>query len=406
MKKILVIEDEQVIRENILKLLKAEGFDVTGAANGLQGLSSAMSNVPDVILCDVMMPKLDGYGVLAALRSNPVSATVPFVFLTGKADRAQMRQGMELGADDYLTKPFTKAELVGAIVSRLKKQQAVAEQYNSLRADNSKFTKNTCNRLEWLKTNLWGALEREEFQVYYQPQVNLKTGQITGAEALLRWQHPEKGQISPAEFIPVAEETGFIVPLGEWVLQTACRQVKAWHNAGLSGLRVAVNLSPRQFYQPNLSNRVAQILAQIGLPPSCLELELTESMMVEDAESALSALKNLKNLGVFISIDDFGTGYSSLSYLTQYPFDTLKIDRCFVSNIKEGCRNAAIVKAIIEMAHSLSLEVIAEGVETEAEKDFISRCECDTMQGYWFSPPLPAADFEKLLVQEKLQLNS
>jgi EAL domain-containing protein (putative c-di-GMP-specific phosphodiesterase class I)/FixJ family two-component response regulator len=399
MKKILVIEDEQVIRENILKLLKAEGFDVTGAANGLQGLSSAMSNVPDVILCDVMMPKLDGYGVLAALRSNPISATVPFVFLTGRADRSQMRQGMELGADDYLTKPFTKAELVGAVVSRLKKQQAVAEQYNSVRADNSKFTKNTCNRLEWLKTNLWGALEREEFQVYYQPQVNLKTGQITGAEALLRWQHPEKGQISPAEFIPIAEETGFIVPLGEWVLKTACRQLKAWHDAGLSGLRVAVNLSPRQFSQQNLSSRVAGILAEIGLPPSCLELELTESMMVDDAKSTCATLKSLKDLGVFISIDDFGTGYSSLSYLTQYPFDTLKIDRCFVSNIAEGCRNAAIVKAIINMAHSLSLEVIAEGVETEAEKDFISGYECDTMQGYWFSPPVPAADFEKLLVQ-------
>jgi EAL domain-containing protein (putative c-di-GMP-specific phosphodiesterase class I)/DNA-binding NarL/FixJ family response regulator len=405
MKKILVIEDEQVIRENILKLLKAEGFDVTGAANGLQGLSSAMSNVPDVILCDVMMPKLDGYGVLAALRSNPVSATVPFVFLTGKADRAQMRQGMELGADDYLTKPFTKAELVGAVVSRLKKQQAVAEQYNSVRAGNSKFIKNAGNELEWLKTNLWGALEREEFQVYYQPQVNLKTGQITGAEALVRWENPEKGQISPAEFIPVAEETGFIVPLGEWVLQTACRQIKAWHNAGLSGLRVAVNLSPRQFYQPNLSSRVAHILAQIGFPPSCLELELTESMMVHDAKSTCATLKSLKDLGVFISIDDFGTGYSSLSYLTQYPFDTLKIDRCFVSKIEEGCRNAPIVKAIIAMAHSLSLEVIAEGVETEAEKDFISGCECDTMQGYWFSPPLPPADFEKLLVQERVQVN-
>ncbi|MCU0541497.1 MAG: EAL domain-containing response regulator [Oscillatoriaceae cyanobacterium Prado104] len=398
MKKILVIEDEQIIRENILKLLKAEGFDVTGAENGLQGLSSAMSNFFDVILCDVMMPKLDGYGVLAALRSNPVSAAVPFVFLTGKADRAEMRQGMELGADDYLTKPFTKAELVGAVVSRLKKQQAVAEQYNSARTDNSKITKKSCNRLEWLKTNLWGALEREEFQVYYQPQVNLKTGQITGAEALLRWRHPEKGQISPAEFIPVAEETGFIVPLGEWVLKTACKQLKVWHNAGLSGLRMAVNLSARQFYQPNLSSRVAGILEEIGLHPSCLELELTESMMVQDAKIASKTLKNLKDLGVFISIDDFGTGYSSLSYLTQYPFDTLKIDRCFVSNIAEGCRNAAIVKAIINMAHSLSLEVVAEGVETEAEKDFISGYDCDTMQGYWFSPPVPAADFEKLLV--------
>ncbi|MEG4272132.1 MULTISPECIES: EAL domain-containing response regulator [unclassified Microcoleus] len=400
MKKILVIEDEQVIRENILKLLKAEGFDVTGAENGAQGLYAAVSNLPDVIICDVMMPELDGYGVLGALRSNPVTATVPFVFLTGKAERSEMRQGMELGADDYLTKPFSKAELVGAISSRLKKQEAVAEQYNTLRSPSSELSQDAADKLEQIKTSLCVALEREEFQVYYQPQVNVQTGKIMSAEALVRWLHPEKGLISPAEFIPHAEETGFIVQLGEWVLQTACRQMQVWHNAGFA-LRVAVNLSPRQFHQPNLCSRVAQILAETGLEPSSLELELTESLMVEDAESAIATLQQLKNLGLSISIDDFGTGYSSLSYLTQYPFDTLKIDRCFISNITDGCTNAAIVKAIIEMAHSLCLEVIAEGVETEAEKDFLWRYECDTMQGYLFSPPLVAADFERLLVEGK-----
>ena len=400
MKKILVIEDDRVIRENILKLLKAEGFDVTGAENGAQGLNAAVSNLPDVILCDVMMPQLDGYGVLAALRSHPVTATVPFVFLTGKADRSQVRQGMELGADDYLTKPFTKAELVGAISSRLKKQAALAEQQYNLRSPSSESLQDA-DKLEQLKTSLCAALEREEFQVYYQPQVNVQTGKIMSAEALVRWLHPEKGLISPAEFIPAAEETGFIVQLGEWVLQTACKQMQVWQNAGFSLQQVAVNLSPRQFHQPNLSSRVAQILAEIGLSPSSLELELTESLMVEDAESAIATLQQLKNLGVSISIDDFGTGYSSLSYLTQYPFDTLKIDRCFISNITDGCTNAAIVKAIIEMAHSLCLEVIAEGVETEAEKDFLWRYECDTMQGYLFSRPVPAADFERLLVSGK-----
>jgi len=400
MKKILVIEDDRVIRENILKLLKAEGFDVTGAENGAQGLNAAVSNLPDVILCDVMMPQLDGYGVLVALRSHPVTATVPFVFLTGKADRSQVRQGMELGADDYLTKPFTKAELVGAISSRLKKQAALAEQQYNLRSPSSESLQDA-DKLEQLKTSLCAALEREEFQVYYQPQVNVQTGKIMSAEALVRWLHPEKGLISPAEFIPAAEETGFIVQLGEWVLQTACKQMQVWQNAGFSLQQVAVNLSPRQFHQPNLSSRVAQILAEIGLSPSSLELELTESLMVEDAESAIATLQQLKNLGVSISIDDFGTGYSSLSYLTQYPFDTLKIDRCFISNITDGCTNAAIVKAIIEMAHSLCLEVIAEGVETEAEKDFLWRYECDTMQGYLFSRPVPAADFERLLVSGK-----
>ncbi|MEG4998437.1 EAL domain-containing response regulator [Microcoleus sp. B4-D4] len=397
MKKILVIEDDRVIRENILKLLKAEGFDVTGAENGALGLNAAVSSLPDVILCDVMMPELDGYGVLDALRSHPVTATVPFVFLTGKAERSEMRQGMELGADDYLTKPFTKAELVGAISSRLKKQAAFAEQQHNLRSQSSALLPDVTDKLEQIETSLRAALEREEFQVYYQPQVNVQTGKIMSAEALVRWLHPEKGLISPAEFIPDAEETGFIIQLGEWVLQTACRQIQVWQNAGFSLQQVAVNLSPRQFHQPELSSRVAEILAEIGLAPSSLELELTESLMVEDAESAIATLQQLKDLGVSISIDDFGTGYSSLSYLTQYPFDVLKIDRCFISNITDGCTNAAIVKAIIEMAHSLCLEVIAEGVETEAEKDFLWRYECDAMQGYLFSPPVPAADFEKLL---------
>jgi len=401
MKKILVIEDDQVIRENILKLLKAEGFDVTGAENGAQGLNAAVSSLPDVILCDVMMPELDGYEVLVALRSHPVTATVPFVFLTGKADRSEVRQGMELGADDYLTKPFTKAELVGAISSRLKKQAALAQQQHNLRSQSNELLQEAADKLEQIKTSLCGALEREEFQVYYQPQVNLQTGKIMSAEALVRWLHPEKGLISPAEFIPAAEETGFIVQLGEWVLQTACRQMQVWQNAGFSLQQVAVNLSPRQFHQPNLSSRVAEILAEIGLAPSSLELELTESLMVKDAESAIATLQQLKDLGVSISIDDFGTGYSSLSYLTQYPFDVLKIDRCFISNITDGCTNAAIVKAIIEMAHTLCLEVIAEGVETEAEKDFLWRYECDAMQGYLFSPPVPAADFEQLLVEGK-----
>ena len=400
MKKILVIEDERVIRENILKLLKAEGFDVTGASNGAQGLYAAVSNLPDVIICDVMMPELDGYGVLAALRSNPVTATVPFIFLTGKAERSEMRQGMELGADDYLTKPFSKAELVGAIASRLKKQEALAQQQHNLRSPSSELLQDAANKLEQIKTSLCDAMEREEFQVYYQPQVNVQSGKIMSAEALVRWLHPEKGLISPAEFIPAAEETGFIVQLGEWVLQTACRQMQVWQNAGFSLQQVAVNLSPRQFHQPDLSSRIAQILAEIGLKPSSLELELTESLMVEDAPSAIATLQQLKNLGVSISIDDFGTGYSSLSYLTQYPFDTLKIDRCFISNITDGCTNAAIVKAIIEMAHTLCLEVIAEGVETEAEKDFLWRYKCDTMQGYLFSPPLPTADFEQLLLVE------
>jgi EAL domain-containing protein (putative c-di-GMP-specific phosphodiesterase class I) len=231
--------------------------------------------------------------------------------------------------------------------------------------------------------------------------VNLQTGQIVGAEALVRWHHPERGLVSPDKFIPIAEETGLIIPLGEWVLQTACKQTKIWQTAGFSSLRIAVNLSSRQFTQIDLRTQLVQILMETGLDPKSIELELTESMLVQNTEVAIRRLNALKALGVQIAIDDFGTGYSSLSYLQQFPFDILKIDRCFVRNITENSNNAAITKAIIEMAKSLNLKLIAEGVETEAELSFVCEHQCDGMQGYLFSRPVPAQEFQQLLTTEK-----
>jgi diguanylate cyclase (GGDEF)-like protein len=566
MKKILVIEDEEFVRENIVELLDAEGFEVIGAEDGRMGLNLAKAMVPDLILCDVMMPELDGYGVLTALRQDSILAAVPFIFLTAKAAKADLRQGMELGADDYLTKPFTRAELLGAIISRLKKQAAVQERYHtelqqakeqleylihndsltnlpnrlSLRdrfkqvqptdTDTEKLVGVLCLSLDRfnqindnlghivgdllikavaerltasvgredtvarlsadqfaiivatiehkkevgnlaqtileklsetfalagqeifvtasigiglyprdgaeleqllnhantamakakqqggdqyefytaafnigsserlaLQSSLRHALEREELQVYYQPLVNLKTGRIVGAEALVRWQHPERGLVSPDKFIPVAEETGLIMPIGEWVLHTACKQTKLWQTAGFSSLRVAINLSSRQFSQIDLRKQLVQILMETGLDPKYIELELTESMLVQNTEVAIRRLNALKALGVEIAIDDFGTGYSSLSYLQQFPFDILKIDRCFIRNITENANNTAITKAIIAMAKSLNLKLIAEGVETEAELSFVYQQQCDGMQGFLFSRPVPAQEFEQLL---------
>ncbi|HEX7641649.1 MAG TPA: EAL domain-containing protein [Burkholderiaceae bacterium] len=248
-----------------------------------------------------------------------------------------------------------------------------------------------------IESDLRNALERQEFLLHYQPQVDLNTGRVLGVEALLRWQHRELGLVPPGRFIALAEETGLIVPLGAWVLQTACRQVKQWQDEGLGPLRVAVNLSARQFGQKDLVESVAETLLETGLDPACLEIELTESLVMTDVERAIGVLRNLKSLGVKLSIDDFGTGYSSLSYLKRFPIDVLKIDQSFVRDIALDPEDAAIAAAIISLAHSLRLHVIAEGVETEAQLTFLRRHGCDQMQGYYFSRPLAAADMQRML---------
>ncbi len=569
-KKILVIEDEDQVLENILELLEAEGWHPIGAENGAIGIDLAKANKPDIILCDVMMPGCDGYGVLSKLRQDSALARIPFIFLTAKAAKTDFRQGMELGADDYLTKPFTRAELLAAIATRLKKREVVQESYSSelkqakqqlnywmhhdsltglpnrlslrerfkqikptdkndkktiailclgldrfnqindslghafgdllLKAvaeritacvsnqdtiirfnadrfviilddiEHKKDAIEVCEKLVnsfaqtftlknqeifitasigvaiyprdgsnidqlldrankamfqskqqggnqyqfysavlsigssdrvALQTSLHYALERQELQVHYQPKVNLATGQIMGAEALLRWHHPERGIISPGRFIPMAEETGLIIPIGEWVLQTACQQVKQLHNIGFSSLQIAVNLSSRQFTQVDFRQKLVKILNSTNLHPKFLELELTESILVENTEMAIRRLNALKALGLTIAIDDFGTGYSSLSYLQQFPFDILKIDQCFIRNISENHHNAAITKAIIEMAKKLNLKIVAEGVETKEELDFVCQNQCDIMQGYIFSPPLSAKELKDLIMSGK-----
>ncbi|WP_338759084.1 EAL domain-containing protein [Massilia sp. METH4] len=248
---------------------------------------------------------------------------------------------------------------------------------------------------------LRNALERGEFVLHYQPQVDLAGGHIVGMEALLRWQHPELGMVPPQRFIGLAEETGLIVPIGAWVLRTACAQARAWNGAlalrGEAPLRVAVNLSARQFGQPDLVDSIAQVLADTGLPPACLDLELTESLFVDDVTQAVDLLHQLKALGVALSIDDFGTGYSSFSYLRRFPIDVLKIDRSFVADIASDADEAAIVVSIIALARNLKLRVIAEGVESPAQLDFLRAQGCHEMQGYLFSRPLPAEDFERMI---------
>lgn len=578
MTQILVIEDDSNVRSLILKLLQAEGFDAISAEDGRVGIKLATIHEPDLIICDIMMPECDGYEVLSQIRHNSTTATIPFIFLSAKSERDDLRQGMDLGADDYLTKPFKRAELLGAVSARLAKQASLTQPYvtemkraaqtlsqlayrdpltnlpnrillhhqfheaiaQAMRTDQTATARTSpqvavfcinLNRFKAINTNLGYAngdlllrlvaerleqsaetyrgtaarlggdefslllnnvtdkeqaattaknvlktltepynleghyvqmqvsigialypsdsenpdrllnqadtamrhvkakgsggyqfyahemdaiaterqqmesklnegLKHQEFLLYYQPQVNLITGRIIGAEALLRWNHPELGLISPDKFIAIAEETGLIIPIGEWVLQTACAQAKAWQSSKQLPIEISVNLSARQFRQENLVETIAETLQKTGLKPESLVLELTETSVMENVESTIQTLKELKERGVRISIDDFGTGYSSLNYLKRFPIDKLKIDQSFVREITTDPNDAAIAKAIIAMAQSLQLKVIAEGVETEAQSSFLRQSGCHAMQGYLFSPPVPPTTFEKLLLSD------
>ncbi len=248
-----------------------------------------------------------------------------------------------------------------------------------------------------LESDLRKALEKDEFYLHYQPQYHATSEKMVGMEALIRWQHPEKGLISPGIFIPIAEETGMIEKIGEWVLREACEQGVRWLNAGYEINKIAVNVSAQQLREDSLPEAIALILEETGMPVENLCVELTETAMIVDPDEALLVLKKIKKLGVSLSLDDFGTGYSSLSYLKRFPIDTLKIDQAFIRDVKVDQENAALVKAIIAMAHGLDMDVVAEGVEDAEQLGFLNINDCDTIQGFWFSRPLPVDELEKIL---------
>ncbi len=255
-----------------------------------------------------------------------------------------------------------------------------------------------------MESDLRRALDNQELDVFYQPQARLDNGEVIGMEALVRWHHPIRGMVSPAEFIPLAEETGLIKPLGDWVLRTACMQLKRWSEmAQMPRLRVAVNLSVKQLLQKDFATSVEAVLASTGLAADMLELEITESTLMENAGDTLEALSRLRALGVRLSIDDFGTGYSSLSYLKRFPVDIIKIDRSFVRDTPHDADDAAIVTGIVALAHSLRLEVVAEGVESEAQQQFLREQACDLLQGYYLSKPIPADKFEQFILNHQRQ---
>ena len=257
-----------------------------------------------------------------------------------------------------------------------------------------------------LENELHGALGRNEMLVYYQPLIDLHSGQVTGMEALVRWQHPTFGLVSPVKFIPIAEANGLILPIGEWVLRTACAQNRAWQLAGFTPIRISVNLSARQFEQANLVEVVSQILEETGLQASYLELEVTESFLMGDIERSVKTLKQLRELGIWLALDDFGTGYSSLNYLKRFPMNMLKIDQSFVQDVISNPDSAAVTDAIIALAKSLRLKITAEGVETQEQLEYLQMRGCDEGQGFYFSPPVPADIIAAMLHKSSQQIET
>jgi diguanylate cyclase (GGDEF)-like protein len=284
----------------------------------------------------------------------------------------------------------------GAALSTARKQTGSSYQFYTSDINNLAL-----NRLN-MENGIRHGLERGEFEVYYQPKINTGTGEVCGMEALVRWNHPELGLVPPFDFISLAEETGLIIPLGEWILRSACTQTKLWHDKGFQ-LNVAVNLSPSQFQQKDLARVINDIVRESGLPPASLNLEVTESSIMNNPQSAVNILTDLRDTGIKISIDDFGTGYSSLGYLKHLPIDVLKIDRSFVSDVTRDPDDAALVNTVITLAHNLRLYVVAEGVETDEQLRLLRLLRCDEWQGYLFSKPIKAHAFEELLTNSKVQ---
>ena len=312
-------------------------------------------------------------------------------------DSNKVYLGASVGIAVYPTELQNAEELINQADTAL--QSAKQEGRNTCQFYSPEMNEKLRRRLE-LERDLRKALEREELELFYQPQMELQSGTFKGAEALIRWRHPQHGFISPGEFIPIAESSGLILPIGSWVIETAARQNKVWLEDGFPELRVAVNLSAKQFQESDLIAQIAKILETTKLPSQGLELEITESLLMEDVKSAIATLQELRGLGLALALDDFGTGYSSLSYLKQFPLDFLKIDQSFVRGIPGDDNDTAIVDSIIALARSLRMDVIAEGVETEDQMNFLRERGCYYLQGYYFSRPLPAVEFTRLWEQK------
>ncbi|NWC88599.1 EAL domain-containing response regulator [Pseudomonas reactans] len=390
---LLIVDDEPQVRKLLETLLHHEGYQTVSASSGEEALQVVAQQAPDLILLDIMMPGMDGYEVASQLKSDDATAGIPIIMLSALSDPGARVSGLESGAEEFLSKPIERIEL-SLRVRNLLRLTAHGE-----RADNLRQALQPDVDRRDLETALRQAVERNEFIVHYQPKVELATGQLCALEALLRWDRPGHGAVSPAVFVPVLESLGLIVPVGRWVIEAVCQQIAAWQRSAIGAVEVSVNVSGHQLIEGDLIADIARILVQTGVEPHWLEVELTEGSLMENTQHTIFSLQRLHDMGVKISIDDFGTGYSSLAYLRRFPIDTLKIDIAFIREVTSNPQDAAITRTIIELAHSLNLRVVAEGVETQAQLAFLKAAGCDQIQGYLFSRPLPVATLERLLLE-------
>ncbi|MEC4984809.1 MAG: EAL domain-containing protein [Oscillatoria sp. PMC 1068.18] len=338
----------------------------------------------------VIHPQIDSIEALTLYAQQILNALAPKIHLKNNHNYLSGSMGIAISSEENKSPQELIAQAEVAL--RLAKQQG----RNTYRFYSAEINEKMRRRFQ-LERDLHLALESNELELFYQPQIDVFTRKIIGAEALLRWRHPQYGFVSPEEFIPIAEASGLILPIGDWILYTACAQNQIWRSQGYPELCVAVNLSAKQFQERNLTDLVAKALSTTGLESHQLELEITESLLMEDVQKAIATLENLHQLGLMLALDDFGTGYSSLSYLKRFPIDFLKVDQSFVRGIPADRNDLAITRSVIALAQSLQMQVIAEGVETQAQVDYLTTQKCDRLQGYYFSRPLPAADFLKLL---------
>jgi diguanylate cyclase len=334
----------------------------------------------------VLLPALAQPDSAARVAQRVLEAIAEPILLSGHELRITCGIGIATFPEDG-AEVDTIIRNAGVAMHHAKRQHKNSYQFYS-----SELNARALQRLD-LGNQLRKGIERDELRLFYQPKNDVQTGRVCGAEALVRWQHPERGLIGPGEFIPLAEENGLIIPLGEWVLRAACLQSKAWQTAGLPALRISVNVSSHQFRQRRLGETLRGILGATGADPALLTVEITEGVLMENADANIKVLEDIKSMGVTLSMDDFGTGYSSLSYLNSFPLDELKVDRSFVKEIRLAGDHSAIIAAIIAMSHSLGLQVVAEGVETPHQLEFLKKQRCDEFQGFMVSKPVPAEEF-------------